>query len=285
MFIEAQTLSIERYSKLQKKQERLRGNGGNPRLTFPELYDMYGERLVYFVHGYNGIGKSTWIELQRAVLAKQKEVVLDGDSQWFVTRPLAELQVIDSGRFLPASGQISRGQVVQTIPLSVEEYTKALRTNHPLAIVDTGDNLGQRVAMLMQARDIRGKDCPIHVEMLDASLLQALVQNQDRERKEYCLEPEKVHEAYEVMSQLATSCHKRDFRSPKYRQLYTLLYTEKWCAWEKGPCRFKSHEPNDECGLCNHCSRHCAHKTRFGNRQSMRLCEKFPLLPNDGVFL
>jgi hypothetical protein len=85
--------------------------------------------------------------------------------------------------------------------------------------------------------DIRGKNCSIHVELLDASLLEPLVRNEDRERREYCLEPEKVHEAYEVMSQLATYCHKRDFRSQKYYEMYKLLYSGKWCAWEDESCR------------------------------------------------
>jgi hypothetical protein len=104
---------------------------------------------VYFVHCFNGIGKSTWLEKQRTVLTKRKKVVLDVDSHQFETPPLAELQIIDPRKFLPTSGQMGRGQVVQTIPLSVEEYTKALRSDQPLAIADTGDNLGQHVTMLM----------------------------------------------------------------------------------------------------------------------------------------
>lgn len=288
MFIEAQTLSIKRYAKLRKKQETSLAKYGELRLTFSELYDLYGNQLVYFVHGYNGIGKSTWIEKQRAVLAGRKKIVLvdHEDSLRFAAIPLANLLVVDSGRFLPVSGEITRDQVVETIPLSVEKYKKYLREDSPIAIVDTGDNLGQRVTMLMMARDIRGKSCPIHLELLDASLLESVVRNENRERKEYCLEPEKVHEAYKVISQLATSCYKRDFRSPTYCQMYELLYIGKWCAWEEEPCRFNAHEPNEECRqFCKRCSRHCPHKIRFGSKQGMTLNKRFPQWPNYGVFL
>lgn len=201
-----------------------------------------------------------------------------------MTKPLADLFVIDSGKHLPSNGVINREQVTRTIPLASENYIRALSSDRPIAVVDAGSSLEQRVNMLIVAKRFGGNS---HVEMLKASLLETLIRNEGRARKEYTLEPEKVVETYNVMSQLATSCHQRDFSSPTYRQMYKLLYTGKWCASTKGPCRFTAHEPYTGCGqLCNQCLIHCPHN-RFGSRQRRLQLNEYPpfRFPIDGVFL
>jgi hypothetical protein len=264
LFLEAQMRSVERYELLKRKVQTAQMEEELP-LTFSDLYDLYGDSLVYFLHGYCGVGKTTWILEQYEAMSKRKKVIWD---EGLAVEPLTDLLIVDSGRFLPASGQITRGEILQTIPLSVEEYTKALQGNKPIAIVDTGDNIGQRVTMAVQAREIRGSSCPIHVELLDAAFLESVVRNLTRERKEYTLQTWQVHEAFNMMCEVfATSWYKRDFSSPQYHRLYQKFYTEQPCVWAMPfgqACKHTAHSPDVLCEqFCKCCSLHCPNKRKM----------------------
>jgi hypothetical protein len=281
MFNEAQTLSLKRYANLKRKQAKSLKFGGELGFSFPELYDLYGDRLVYFAHGPNGVGKSTWLQVQRKALARRKKVVWLGNGQW-LKQPLANLQVVDSGEYLPESDQITRKQVIETIPLSIERYQECLRMEGPVAVGDAGDNVGQRIDMLIDAWKLRGNNCPTHVELFEASLLDALVRNGERARKEYTHHQGGIFEAFNAISELTTSCLKRDMSSPTYRRIYPLIYTDKWCKAEE-PCRYKAHEPFLLCERwCNLCPSHCS-QLRRGINLIQHTCD-FPM-PNDGVVL
>ncbi len=282
IFAEAHTLSLKRYARLKRKQERSLKFGGELNFSFPELYDLYGDNLVYFAHGPNGVGKSTWLQVQRKALARRKKVVWDKNGQW-LTESLANLQVVDSGEYLPENVQITRGQVVETIPISVNQYQECLRKKGPVAVGDVGDNVGQRVNMLMDVWKFRGSTCPTHAELFDASLLEALVRNESRVRKEYALHLDGIIETYSTISERTTSCYKRDMSSLTYRRMYSLLYTDKWCS-AKELCSNKAHEPLVLCERwCKLCPWHCSQMRR--GMGHMLHTSDLPVLSIDGVFL
>jgi hypothetical protein len=270
MVEEARSRAWDRYHRLHKLVQAAEAEEGLLDLPFSDLYDWYGNDWVLFLFGYNAIGKTTWI-VQQVTQLSQRTVVktferVDGREIAFVIAPLVtEFVLVDSGRFLPNGGTITRDQVIETIGPSMEEYSQAIRRPVPIAVCDAGDNFGQRVAMAIRAREVHRE---MHMEKLFGPWELTVPRNLSRERQEFSMNPEMIDETFQWMCKLfATSWNVRDMSPTGYHDTFERHYGQQKCPYRETfsrsdeVCTEMAHDPRILCErFCKHCPKHCPYK-------------------------
>jgi hypothetical protein len=268
MVEEARSRAWYRYHRLRLIVMKAKEENECLDVPFSDLYDWYGNEWVLFLFGYNAIGKTTWIAQQVTQLFQRTYVkTFDRDEKGiaFVIAPLVtEFVLVDSGRFLPSHGNVSREQVIETIGPSLEEYSWAIRRPVPIAVCDAGDNFGQRVAMAIRARDMHRE---MHMELITGPWEVTLPRNLSRARYEFSMNPEQINETFQWMCKLfSTTYNIRDTTPANYDKLFERIYGQQKCVHQTTfgvKCSEKAHDPRLLCErFCKHCHIHCPDKRK-----------------------